>query len=194
MNKFLKFFKDLYEKHIDCPYDYSTWERLKSKYFTKHHLLDLRINDPDHPDHYEFGYYEPISLVNFMAYKVLEKYAKEDAKNIFGPITQKDIDEADEFGKSCLIRQKANSEEIETLWKYFSVGRKEMKKVCDESLSNWAREKEKLGDGDFLDSFNKHSPEADRLFEINRTLDEEFYQTEEEMLIRLIKIRRALWS
>lgn len=160
---------------------------LKCHLLPKHryHWLDLRqshsdINDCDRYTHGWIDVCQKIVLANF---NLLCEFA--DKEMYFNPSDKEIEDSSEENGeKTMFLRQRHNHDEIMAIYNWWKVERKEDAKAKDELQHNWYK----------LHQEDPQSPETAEASKAMRDADESFTLKEEEMLIRLIKIRNCLWS
>ena len=173
----------LYNIHLNVYLKY------KHLWFLKTHLIDLRNQEsnPEHIDHYDWGNPSFDKALVIVCTKLLKKFIDEDH---YYP-TEEDIAsemEVSEDAGNFLKSQKEFHDEVHVLYKYFSEERQNLSiKMHKEPTDKWYATY-KNGD---------KSPENLELAKqlMKESMDQEikFLDLEEEMLIRLIKIRSRLW-
>lgn len=162
---------------------------IKSRFIRKNHLLDLRQPKTGTSDDYEWGWLEHDQKLVLGCFTALKHYM-EDAERCptYGP-DDKSIAELEEL----LEKEKNNEEdcyatgtenfiktlkEVKEIWNYWTVERKQQLKYMDYLIRK---------------AYGRNS--RDKQAQKEHSLATQwFYQIEEEMLIRLIKIRSVLWS
>jgi len=117
---------------------------------------------------YNGGYIDPCEQMLYANFAILKKYLDEDPYNIRDEYSDEEIDE------KGLRAQQDHYDEAQDLWKYWTVDKLEMEAEYQKLLQEWYKDKSR-------------KPKW-----IN--LKDKIEKTEDEMLIRLMKIRRGLWT
>lgn len=166
--------------HISKPIDEFIY-KYKSLLYKKEYLLDLRQPHTDTEDDYKYGWADECNQLVFACFNILTKFAEEYElgrdKELQESIDKSDNEDEKTMLQDCLDRNKI----IVELHQYWTIDRKVEFKKRDRALTDWHDNKEE-------DEANGR-PRWDLL----KKLEDEFDQKEEEMLIKLIKIRKSLW-
>lgn len=149
----------------------------------RYHMLDLRqqcgkgdFNEIG--DCYRYGWRDVPEKMLFAIFNLLGEYLnKEQPQDLTQWYTLEQI-EADEV----LKRQHAELVEARAIYHWWTVGRREEQKYHDKLLHDWSEAK-------------KHkSSNKDHLWEMLKQYDIDMLDKTEEMIARLMKIRRSLWT
>lgn len=153
------------------------WYWIKCHTLPSHrfHLLDLRKADPVHP--YTHGYRDPCSIVEAASWLALRMYLDEEPVDPASWATPK------ELAEPHLARQKADYDEAVALWKWWSEGRRE-EEAREGELFRTVQAAKEAKDREAYEAASKPWLEYHRWRE----------EHAEEMLLRLFKIRRTLWT
>ncbi len=139
--------------------------------FRRPHMLDMRDKE------YKGGYIDPCQAVLHANFKLLEMYINEKPYNLRDEYTDKEID------KQGLRMQQDHYDEAHALYHYWTTTRKE---IHDDNHMLYLAQKAagEAGDRKEYEYLKKVWLEGNR--------EEE--EKEQEMLERLIKIRRGFWT
>jgi len=155
------------------------WYWLKCHVVPKHryHMLDLR-----QPSGWQYGWLDIDHRMLYANFNLLNEFVKHEMPNMYCPTLEECEDEY------CGAANKAQRDayfEIQALHKWWNVERKEDEKKCQELVDVWhdRKYKQKIFD-----------EETDRLFKEHLDADKAALDKETEMLIRLIKVRKSLWT
>jgi hypothetical protein len=149
----------------------------------RYHMLDLRqpcgkgeFNEIG--DCYRYGWRDVPEKMLFAIFNLLGEYLnKEQPQDLTKWYTLEQIEEDE-----TLKRQHAELEEAKAIYQWWTVGRKEEQRIHDRLLHDWSEAK-------------KHkSPNKDHLWEMLKQYDIDMLNKTEEMIARLMKIRRSLWT
>lgn len=160
---------------------------LKSVTYKKYHLLDLRQpKNDDHIDNYRWGWLDECDQLIYANFNILVNYYEGvknckysyDATDEGIAKLEKEFNDPEDIGIESQIHM---LKEVKDLRQYWVIDRKNSTREIDRLRTDWYKnrnEDKKTGN----ERWNK----------LNKA-EEDFYNEEEEMLIRLIKIRRGLW-
>jgi len=135
--------------------------------------IDISNADPLHPN--QWGYCDASEQIELACWGVLCRFAEDDVMYRPDASTEEDPDT-----KKMLENQTAHYDEVHELYKYWTVDR-----LVDAEKS------------EALFEVTEHCTSADEYSDAIRDwikFDEVVLHRREEMLLRLIKIRRGLWS
>jgi len=164
---------------------------MKSQTYRKYHKLDLKQPETGTTDDYRWGWIDEDKQILYACFNVLCSYVDivnssdysfgitdEDFKKM-----QKRIDEGDECDVDMYTNHMQHLKEVKALYNYWTIHRKEKLQEIDRLSKDWHdnlvadREKE---DKTRWDSMKK--------------AQEDFDKEEDEYLVRVMKIRRCLWT
>lgn len=152
------------------------WYWLKCHVLPKHryHMLDLR--QPD----YTHGWRDTDTRLLYANFNLLNEFVKYEMPNFYCPTPEECTN--NELGNR---KQRNDYFEIISLHHWWNTQRALDSKKCADALTAWhdRKHKQKIFD-----------EETERLWKEHMLHDEAFHETETEMLIRLIKIRKTLWT
>lgn len=148
----------------------------------RHHLLDLRQpklrNGQKNFDHYSWGYSDVVQKMVLANFTLLVEFVEKEDK--YCP-TEKEIAETSEDnGKQILIEQRNNCLEVQAIYNYWTKDRNVLAEKQDALLTAWCDTKDS-------DTRKQHWSALNKLEQANNDL-------EDEMLVRLMKVRRSLWT
>ena len=153
---------------------------IRSHTYNKYHILDLRQpiekdGIENLHDSYRWGYICADTKMLFALFNILNDFVENEFKDFYCP-TEEDIANV----PTNSIQRDAYFE-ILALHKYWNIDRKKAQKEMDKLLDEWMAAKS-FGD-----------PNTNKLFVKENALQKAYEDQEEEMLIKLIKIRKSLW-
>jgi hypothetical protein len=141
----------------------------------KYHMLDLR--QPD----YKYGYLEPDTKMLYAMFNLLNEAV--DTGHLYIP-SEDEIQDAEDYERHALQCQRDEYLEVKAIHHWWNVERLEEHKAEKDLLDRWHT----------LFSIDRSSTEAKQLHEQLSEMETLHHQKEEEMTIRLMKVRRHLWS
>jgi hypothetical protein len=150
---------------------------LKCQTYKKYHLLDLRQPGKEG---YKYGWVDSDSQMLYALFNILVNFVE---KEIDGT-----LDENIKFHKEMVDTEQESDTwhaaylEIKELYNYWKFDRPYQQKQMDDNLSEW--DDNRIG----------NKPKAEILFKEYHDLESEFEEKETEMLIRLIKVRKWMWT
>lgn len=152
----------------------------------KFHLIDIRQKKSDisDVDDYRYGYREVSDRMLLACFTLLNSFVEEEDGG-YCP-TSKQIEEAEDDIKDCLIKQRNESIEMMAIYNWWNLDRKVDFKIKQDIKGIYYKTIKSIG--------NKNSKETNELWDKYNKVDQDFDSKEEEMLIRLIKIRHKLWT
>lgn len=161
---------------------------IKSRVVKKDHLLDLRQPKTNSDDDYKWGYLDCDCKILFACFNVLVEHVKNGNEcqfhygiNDIERLKEDINNEKDESIKSSMEQQLASLQELKTIYDYWTDERKKSLEEKNKALTEW-----------YESSKNKN--ESNKTYrDYVLKYNEDFDSKEEEMLIRLIKIRKHLW-
>jgi len=166
------------------------------KYHTvcKRHLLDLRQPTTNTYDDYRYGWRDTDTLMLFALFNLLNTFVNKEFKNFVCPSEEECNDPM--FGEANRDQRNAYFE-IVALHNWWNVDRKNDLKEFDAILKECSGEKRKWDkdDAEWDDTDCQEFKNAVRqMYHKVDVKEMEMMAKEEEMLVRLIKVRRWLWS
>jgi hypothetical protein len=152
----------------------NSWYYLKCHVLTKHkyHLVDIRQrkSEIDSVDDYRYGWIDIDHRILLALFSLLDKFVEDELINYYCP-TEEDIKENPSYAQ-----QRDTYNEILALYRWWTVTRKWDSKNISDLGSKWVKSKSE-------DDYEKYS-----------NAKKEFDEKEDEMIGRLLKIRRSLWT
>lgn len=154
------------------------WYWLVSHTVRRYHKLDLRQPFTDTEDDYKWGWVDECNQLVFANFNILCNYVNViNNSNVNFNYSDESLKKLEAHGDKA---QAEHLREVKVLYEYWTVHRKAKLKKRIELLRDWSKNKK-----------NDHDQVRwNALKQIEKEIDAE----EEEMLIRLIKIRKGLWT
>ena len=151
---------------------------LGATYSTKHryHLLDLRQPKVKGEPGYRYGWLDSDTKMVYALFNILNQYVENEMPHHYCP-SEEDV-QAEPF----LLTQRSNYLEVKNLHYWWNVGRKREEKKYLELLHVWSQAK--------LDQ----NPSEHQLWLELKKIEQANDDKLDEMITRLIKIRRSLWT
>ena len=148
----------------------------------RYHMLDLRQpcgkGEVKNFDCYQYGWRDVPEKMLYAMFNLLGEYLnKETPHDLTQWYTREQI-EADEGMK----KQQADIEEARAIYQWWTVGRKEEAEIHAKLLHDWAEAR------------RAKAPNAEHLWELLQNCKDEEERKTDEMIARLMKIRRTLWT
>lgn len=153
------------------------WKWKIIDFFKRPHMLDMR-----YPGEYGGGYVDPCHAMLVANFKLLGKYIAEEPYNLRDDYSDEEIDD------QGLRAQQDHYDEAMALWRYWTVERKELEAGRYASYDKM-KQAGKEGDKERYEELRE-----EWLSEKDEYGRDERDRVEDEMLGRLIKIRRGLWT
>jgi hypothetical protein len=148
----------------------------------RHHMLDLRQTcgkeEVSNYDCYRYGWSDVPEKMLYAIFNLLGEYLnKENVTDLTKWYSQEDINK-----DSHMKQQQDHMEEARMIYRWWLVGRKQARKEIDDMRTTWhdARRSKDPKKEEYWDQFNK--------------LEEQFENTTDDMIARVMKIRRILWT
>ena len=145
----------------------------------RHHFLDLRQPYGNSIDEYYYGWADLDQRMLYANFNLLKLYFEnEQPCNLRDSWSQEEID-----ADPALLSQQRSYDEAKAILNWWQVERKENAKIIDNLYDDWRKTK-----------FSNDQSEIERCWKLWRDAEEKLEEKTEEMLVRLIKIRRSLWT
>lgn len=142
-------------------------------WFTKPHLLDLRLATPE----YQSGYLDPCQMMLYANFAILKLFLDARPYDLRKDFTEQQIEANPSFK-----RQQQDLDEARALWHWWSVERIKEIEANKRLTDVWS-------------SLRSHNnPQSTELLEKIKISDISLEEKTNEMLIRLLKIRPYLWT
>lgn len=143
----------------------------------RYHMLDLR-----QPNGYRYGWRDTDQRMLYANFNLLNEFVAHEMDNFYCPTLEECEDK--DFGPSNKMQRDVYFEILD-LHKWWNVDRLNDEKRSEELVHLWheRRYKQKIND-----------EETKKLFDEHLAFDQSSLDKETEMLIRLIKIRKSLWT
>jgi len=148
----------------------------------RHHILDLRQpKRSDEANQYRYGWLDTDHKMLYALFNLLNLFVKNELPSLYYPSKEEIEKEPHMQHQADLIT------EIRTIHWWWNIDRKDEIKANDQLLNQWSllrKNKETRKNG-----------EANKVFQqMKEEEDQKFANKEDEMIARLMKIRRRLWS
>ena len=149
------------------------------------HMLDLRQpiakGELANHDTYRYGWADVCNKMLYAMFNLLGEYLKEEPYDLIKDYTLEQInaDAGMKIQHECL-------QEAKDIYQWWRVGRKEEQKIYDDLLARWCDLRK--------DKISRDNGEADQMFKILKSAENGIEEKTDEMIARLIKIRRNLWT
>jgi hypothetical protein len=175
--------------HISMNIEHA-WYWFRCHLWNRYHKLSLRQPHTGTADDYDWGWIDEDKQMLFAMFNILVDYVDlvNESEYHYGTTDEK-LDALrkqiveDEDGAVCLQNQLNNLLEAKALYEYWTITRKDQHRERDALLHDWYEHRRE-------DKIKGDTTRWDKLQEV----EEVFYKMEEEMTIRLMKIRRSLWT
>ena len=138
----------------------------------RYHMLDLRQPKPG----YRYGWLDSDSQILYALFNILNNYVKNEMPDAYCP-SEEEVEE-----NPGLLYQRNHWLETRAIHHWWNVERLRQQKAHDEVLNAWSEARK------------TNAPEVQKLWDELKKTEKDLAEKEEEMLIRLIKIRGSLWT
>ena len=139
----------------------------------RYHMLDLRQKGG-----YRYGWRDVDEKMLYAIFNLLGEYLnRENIADLTKWHSQSEISR-----DPHMKQQQDNIEEARMIYRWWLIGRKEAQKEIDDMLTKWH------------DAKKVKDPKKEEYWAQMKKLEEEFENTTDEMIARVMKIRRTLWS
>jgi len=159
-------------------YVWEPWYWLKCHVIKRHryHMLDLRQPKQDGEYAYRYGWLDSDHKMVYALFNILNNFVADEMPHWYCP-SEEEIDQ-----NPHLLNQRHKYLEIKTIHYWWNIDRKRREQYYADLLHKW-------------NEARKNQDPAEHQFWIDLKAEESaFKDKEEEMLIRLIKIRGVLWT
>jgi len=147
----------------------------------RYHMLDLRQPKPG----YRHGWIDSDGQMEYALFNILNNYVEYEMPHKYFPTEEDVANEPEEYGaREVLQHQRNNCLEVQTIHHYWNIERPAEEKQKNELLDKWIEVRHANGECE----------EAGVLRTKMNALDETSEAKLEEMMIRLIKVRRSMWT
>lgn len=140
------------------------------------HMLDLRQSKKEGPLAYRYGWIDSDTKMVYALVKILNDFVEHEMSHWYCP------SEEDVQADTSLLYQRNKWLETKALHYWWNVERLRQQKNHDDLLHRWS------------DARKVDAPETQQLWDDLKKIETALEDKEEEMLIRLIKVRRSLWT
>lgn len=142
----------------------------------RYHLLDLRQPRIKGQYSYRWGWLDSDSKILYSLFNILNTFVKEELPNMHCPSDE-------EVQTNPYLASQRNAYlEIKAIHYWWNVERLRQHDAHSDLLTQWANAQ------------RAHDPAEHQLWDDLRKMETEMEEKEEEMMIRLVKIRRCLWT
>ena len=142
----------------------------------KYHLLDLRQPKIKGEYNYRYGWIDSDTQMVFALFGILNKFVECEMKHWFCP------SEEDVQADPSLLNQRNNYLEAKNIHYWWNIERKRQEKAHTDMLTAWS------------DAKHGGDPSEHQLWLDLHKLDQANQDKEDEIIARLLKIRRSLWT
>lgn len=151
------------------------WYWFRTHTYNKYHLLDIRRAEPENVEGYRWGWCDRDHLLLLSSFLILRDFVEKEKPQ------RPDVSECDESEKEAIIDQQSAHDEIMALYNWWVKDRfaehAAFEKAIDEAHERWRA--------------NSSDRElAQKMFDA----DDAERKRDDEMLLRLLKIRHHLWT
>ena len=161
------------------------WYWIKSHTYKRHHLLDLRQppiqGEIKNIDYYRYGWCDVPEKMLYAMFNLLKEYFNEEPYDLTTTYSRDEI-EADPALKS----QQFHFDEAKALLHWWEVERKADINNIDKLLESWSRVRS--------DDIIPNDPVTQIYWKALLKAEEDFEKKTDEMIARLMFIRRGLWT
>lgn len=151
----------------------------------RYHMLDLRQpcgkKDAKNIDCYRYGWHDVPEKMLFAMFNLLKEYLKEEPYDLTSGYSLEEIN-----NDPCLKSQHESLLEARAILYWWEVERKEGYTRYYELLHQWSELRE--------NEITRKNGEADEAFQELHDHEEQLEKTTDDMIVRLMKIRRGLWT
>jgi hypothetical protein len=150
----------------------------------RYHILDLRQpkNNISNEDNYDWGWQDIDRRMLFAIFNLLNEFVKYEMPYRYIP------SEEDVADDPSLKEQRDSCLEVLAIHKWWNEDRKRDAVIIEKALEVWW----KIGGG--IKNINNHSIEADSAHREWMRLNDDFNKKEDNMIMRLMMVRRSLWT
>jgi hypothetical protein len=138
----------------------------------RYHMLDLRQPKPG----YRYGWLDLDSKITYALFNILNNFVEREMPFWYCP-SEEEVQQ-----EPHLIYQRSNWLEAKAIHYWWNTERPRQQAAHDKLLHDWSEARK------------VKAPEAQQLWDDMRKAESALEAKEEEMIIRLIKIRRSLWT
>lgn len=136
----------------------------------RYHMLDLR-----QPNGYRYGWQDTDRRMLYANFNLLNEFVKHEMEDFYCPTPDECSDEGSRIQRNTYF-------EIHEIHNWWNVERQKELNAIDKLTNDWWKAKKAI------------DPRASELFDELQSLKQKYDEKEEEMLIRLIKVRKSLWT
>jgi hypothetical protein len=144
----------------------------------RYHILDLR--QPENKERglsgYKYGWIDSDTKMLYALFNILNKFVEDEVSNWYCP------SEEEVQSEPHLLYQRNNWLETKAIHYWWNVERIRQMKEHDDLLGQWS------------DAQKANAPETHQLWDELKKADKAQEDKEDEMIARLLKIRRSLWT
>lgn len=158
-----------WRKYVTDPWYWFASHVIPSR---RYHMLDLRQPKPG----YRYGWCDSDSQITYALFNILNNFVKNEMSDNYCP-SEEEVE-----ANPGLLLQRNQWLEVKAIHYWWNVDRLRQQKAHDELLHAWSEERKADG------------PNLQQLWDDMKKAEKALDEKEEEMIIRLIKIRRSLWT
>jgi hypothetical protein len=148
----------------------------------RYHLIDIRQKpDPRNPmSGYSHGWMDSDHRMVLAMFALLVDFIENEAPTGYFVPTEEDVAKDESYAP-----QRANWLELKAIYDYWVNERHELEAKCDKALMEWSKARRSLG---------REDAEVKRLYSALEESEKMRDSRLEEMLLRLVKARKAMWT
>jgi hypothetical protein len=175
VEELVPWFKLQWRKYVTDPVYWLKCHFLKSH---RYHMLDLRqpANKEFGFPAYKYGWIDSDTKISYALLNILNTFVKDEMPHKYCP------SEEEVIAEPHMQHQRSAWLETKAIHYWWNVERLRQQKTHDELLHKWS------------EAHKVNAPETQQLWDEMKKAEQALEDKEEEMLIRMIKIRRSLWT
>lgn len=145
----------------------------------RYHMLDLRQPGPEG---YKYGWCDVPEKMLYAMFNMLNQFVEGELINYYCP-SEKEIAEASSEDEAFILqRQRDYVFEVKSIHRWWNIERPQMLSLHQKTLNEW------------YSSRKTDTNKAEKRWELMKRQDLEFENKTDEMIARLMKVRRSMWT
>jgi hypothetical protein len=159
-------------------YVWEPWYWFKCHFLPSYrfHMLDLRQPKEDGKYAYRYGWMDSDHKMVYAIFNILNAFVKDEMPNWYCP-SEEEVEE-----DASLLNQRHKYLEVKAIHYWWNVDRKRREEQHADLLTKWS------------DAIKNQDPAEHQYWTELKAVEQANKDKEEEMIIRLIKVRGALWT
>jgi hypothetical protein len=159
---------------------------IRCHFWNRYHVVNLSGMEG-----YDYGWIDSDSKMELCMWNILVDFVENEDPQV-GLLTVEDYGENSE--DECVKVQVEVDREIRAIYNWYTKTRIEQEKEVERLQSIWYDGATREADGDILKTINNRSEESEKNYRAYVEVSNALEQTTEEMLIRLLKVRKSMWT